>query len=123
MTNLKIKQICIMFIHMLLGWALCGTVIGIGRSITSMEKTLIIHAIAVPIIIGVISFIYFRFFNYTRPFITALLFMVFAMFMDATIIAPFVEKSFVMFQSMLGTWIPFLLFFLSTFTTGLIVNK
>jgi hypothetical protein len=123
MNDSGIKKTGIILIHMLTGWALCGATIGIGRSITSMDNTLIIHAIAVPVIFSTISLIYFKFFHYTRPFITALMFMLFAVFMDAVVIAPFVEKSFVMFQSILGTWIPFLLIFISTLLTGMAVNK
>jgi hypothetical protein len=119
----RIKQAGIMFIHMFTGWALCGAAIGIGRTFTSMENTLIIHAIAVPILFSAISFIYFRFFHYTRPFVTALIFMLFAMFMDAVVIAPFVEKNYAMFQSILGTWIPFFLIFISSFMTGKIVSR
>ncbi len=122
MSRFAIKQAVIIFIHMFVGWALCGATIGIGRTITSMDNTLIIHAIAAPCIFAAISFIYFRFFNYTRPVITALIFMLFAIFMDATIIAPFVEKSYAMFQSLQGTWIPFFLIFISTFLTGRIVT-
>jgi hypothetical protein len=118
-----LTKVLVLFIHMLAGWGLCGAIIGIGRTFTSMDNTLIIHAIAVPILFCLISGIYFRFFHYTQPFMTALMFMGFAMVMDAAIIAPFVEKSFVMFQSVLGTWIPFLLIFTSTFLTGKVISK
>jgi hypothetical protein len=115
----KIKQSVILIILALIGWALCGAIIGIGRSITSMENILIIHAIAVPILFAILSFIYFRKFKHASPFKTAAFFMLFVIFMDAFIIAPFVEKSFDMFTSILGTWTPFLLIFASTYFVGL----
>jgi hypothetical protein len=40
------------------------------------------------------------------------------MVMDAGIVAPVFEKSYVMFKSVLGTWIPFILIFLATYITG-----
>ena len=49
------KKIIIIIIHMLIGWGLCGSIIGIGRQVTSMQNTLIIHAIGVPIIFGMLS--------------------------------------------------------------------
>jgi hypothetical protein len=42
------------------------------------------------------------------------------MLLDAGIIAPLAEKSFVMFTSILGTWIPFGLIFLATYLVGML---
>ena len=123
MAKLNIKKPIIIFIHMFIGWALCGAIIGIGREVTSIQNTLIIHAIGVPIIFAIISLIYFKKFNYTAPLPTAIIFLSFAVFMDIFVIALFVEKSFEMFASILGTWIPFALIFLSTYLVGLYVKK
>jgi len=81
-----------------------------------------VHAVAVPLIFVVISLVYFRLFHYSSPFATALYFTALVMLLDATIIAPLAERSFVMFTSLLGTWIPFGLIFLSTFETGRLVR-
>ena len=108
---------------MFIGWALCGAIIGIGRQATSIQNTLIIHAIGVPIIFAVISLIYFKKINYTTPLQTAVIFLSFAIFMDFFVVALLIEKSFDMFASILGTWIPFALIFLSTYLVGLYVKK
>ncbi len=105
--------------HAFAGWALCGAIIGIGREITSLENTLIIHAIGAPIIFAAISLNYFKKFSYTNPLQTAVIFVSFVIFMDFFIIALMVEKSFDMFKSILGTWIPFILIMLSTYLTGI----
>ena len=118
-----LKGIAVLFIHGVIGWALCGSIIGIGRNVTTMENTLIIHAIAVPIIFGVLSWVYFRHFNYTPPLQTATFMVIFVILMDFFVIATFVEKSYAMFASVLGTWIPFALIFLSTYLVGWIVNR
>jgi hypothetical protein len=104
--------------HALVGWGLCGSLIGIGRQVTDMQTTLIVHAIGVPIIFGVISLVYFKWFNYATPLQTGALFTLFAILMDFFVIATFVEKSYEMFTSVLGTWIPFALIFLSTYLVG-----
>ncbi len=117
------KKTLIVLIHMFIGWALCGAIIGIGRNVTSMETTLVVHAIGVPIIFTLISIIYFRLFNYTKPLVTAALFLLFAVLMDVFVVALIVEKSFDMFRSPLGTWIPFGLIFLSTYFTGFFVSR
>ncbi len=118
-----LKKLGVLLAHARVGWALCGSIIGIGRSVTTLENTLIIHAIGVPIIFSLLSLSYFRFFNYTTPLQTGFIFLATAMLMDFFVIALFVEKSFAMFTSVLGTWIPFSLIFLSTYGVGQFVTR
>ena len=96
---------------------------GIGRKFTSVENTLIIHAIGAPVMFSILSIIYFKKFNYTSPIFTAIIFAGFIILMDLFVIAPLVEKSFEMFRSIIGTWIPFGLIFLSVHITGLFCGK
>ena len=117
------KKIIIVLIHAFIVWILCGATIGISRSITTMELTLIIHAIGAPIFAASISLIYYKKFNYTTPMQTAFIFLFFIIAMDAGLVAPVFEKSYEMFKSVLGTWIPFALIFLSTYVTGLILKR
>ncbi len=116
MSN-QFKSIVILA-HAFAGWALCGAIIGIGRESTSLETTLVIHAIGAPIIFAVISWNYFMKFNYTNPLQTAIIFVLLVIFMDFFVIAFMVEKSFDMFKSILGTWVPFILIVFSTYLTG-----
>ena len=120
---MNIKQYCILFTHAFIGWALCGAAIGIGRATSTMQTTLIVHAIAAPLIFCAVSYIYFRRFHYTPALKTALIFVLFVTAADAGIVAPFFERSYKMFASILGTWLPFALIFASTFITGLYVAK
>ena len=122
MNKIDIKSLIIILIHAFIGWALCGAVMGIGMQVTSMERTLIIHAIGAPIFFGIVSLIYFKKFNFTTPFQTAIIFLVFVIFMDFFIVALLIEKSLEMFKSILGVWLPFTLIFISTYLTGLIVR-
>ena len=115
-----IKETIIILLHALVGWGLCGAIIGIGRKVTSMERTLILHAIGAPIFFAFIALVYFKYFNFTTPLQTAAIFVAFVIFMDVFLVALFIEKSFAMFTSLLGTWIPFILIFLAIYITGLI---
>jgi hypothetical protein len=119
----KPYKVFTILVHAFIGWGLCGAIIGIGRKITSMENTLIIHAIAVPIIFAIISVAYFRKFNYSSPLLTASIFLGFVVLMDFFIVALIIEKSLSMFYSIIGTWIPFISIFLSTYITGLSQSK
>ena len=116
----------VIFVHAFIGWGVCGAIIFIGRSVTTMQTTLIIHAFAVPVVFALLSLSYFRFFNYTPPLWTAAIFTAIPFLLDLFVIAPFAEKSFAMFtspQSILGTWIPFALIFTTTYTVGRWVAK
>lgn len=118
MNRINIRKLIIILVHGFVGWALCGAIMGIGMGMTSLKNTLIIHAIGAPIIFAIISFIYFKKFRYTTPLQTAILFVSFVIFMDFFVVALFIEKSFEMFESIMGTWVPFVLIFFSTFLSG-----
>jgi hypothetical protein len=96
---------------------------GIGMAVTSLENALIVHALAAPIFFAGVSLVYFRKFNYTTPVQTALIFIAFVMVMDFFVVALLINRSFEMFTSLLGTWIPFALIFISTWLTGTLATK
>ena len=123
MKQLHPKQILIIVALGLLGWALCGAIMFIGMSLMSIETTLIVHAISAPVLFSLISMWYFRKFRFSSPLLTAALFILIVVFMDFFLVALVINKSLEMFQGLLGTWIPFVLIFLSTYITGLIAVK
>ena len=118
----KNKKIVIILLHAFLGWVLCAAVMGIGMGVTTQHNALVIHAFAAPVIFGALSLLYFTKFNYTSPLQTAFMFLGFVIFVDFFLVAFLVLKNFDMFKSILGTWIPFLLIFLSTYLTGIYVR-
>lgn len=120
---MTIKKLAIILFHAFIGWVLCAATIYVGRSVTSMQTTLIIHVIAAPIYFVILSWIYFTRFNYTRPLQTALIFMGFIITGDFFVFALLINRSLAMFASLLGTWIPFALIFAFTYLTGWIVTR
>ena len=117
------QKTVVILAHAFVGWMLCAATIGIGMAVTSMNNTLIIHAIAAPIFFAGVSLVYFRKFNYTTPLQTASIFIAFVIAMDFFVVAMLINRSFEMFTSLLGTWIPFALIFASTYITGLWTTK
>jgi hypothetical protein len=101
---------------------LCAATIGIGMAVTTVDNTLIVHAIAAPIFFAGISLIYFRKFHYTTPLQTAFYFLAFVVAMDVFVVAMLINRSFDMFASFLGTWLPFTLIFASTYLTGHLIS-
>ena len=63
MNKLEFKKIIIVLIHAIIVWGLCGATISIGRSVTTMGTTLIIHAIVAPIFAFIVSMFYYKKFN------------------------------------------------------------
>ena len=116
---MNVKKILILLAHAFMGWGLCGAIVGIGRNVTSMQVTLIVHAVGAPVIFVVISIIYYKWFHYTTALQTAAAFVLFLIFMDVFVVALLIEKSFEMFSSILGTWLPFVLIFAAVYITGL----
>ncbi len=112
------KKILVILAHAFVGWALCAATIGVGMAVTTMNNTLVIHAIGAPLFFAGVSLIYFRKFNYTPPLQTAVYFLAFVVAMDFFVVALLINRSFDMFASVLGTWLPFSLIFTSTFLTG-----
>lgn len=123
MGRLGLKQISIILFLGALGWALCGAIVYIGMEVTDIQTALIVHAIGAPIIFTLISLIYFSKFNYTSPLQTGVVFFFQVILMDFFISALLINRSLEMFESLIGTWIPFGLIFLSTYLTGLWVER
>lgn len=117
------KEFWIMTGFAFIGWVLCAATMGIGMTVTSIETTLIIHAIAAPCFFAVLSTIYFSRFHFLSPLKTAVYFLTFVMVVDFFVVALLINRNLEMFTSILGTWLPFTLIFLSTWITGEIVTR
>ncbi|MBU1197738.1 hypothetical protein KJ765_04480 [Candidatus Micrarchaeota archaeon] len=118
-----VKEYFVLFVHAFVLWALCGAVMAMGQAMTTMENALIAHALAAPLIAAGVSAHYFYRFAYTGALKTALFFVGFVIFMDAFVVALFIQNSFDMFYSLLGTWIPFAFIFMATLFVGMKMKK
>lgn len=122
MRQLGARQYLVIALFGLVGWALCGSIVFIGREFMPMDTTLILHAVGAPVIFGVLSWIYFTRFGYTKPLATAAVFVGIVIFMDVVLVALIIERSMEMFASLIGTWIPWALIFVSTYLIGMVVE-
>jgi hypothetical protein len=105
-------------IHAFFVWLACGLTIALGRGPLGTETTLIIHAVATPVYAASVAFVYFKYFHLTTPLSTATFFILFVVLMDALFVAPIFEKSYAMFSSPLGTWLPLVSIFAATYLVG-----
>jgi hypothetical protein len=120
---MNIMKLVTIFVHALIGWALCAATMGIGLATLPLQTALIIHAIGAPIFFTLVSLIYFKKFNYTTPLETALMFVGLVITLDIFVVALLMNRSLEMFASLLGTWVPFALIFTSTYITGLSLGR
>ncbi len=117
------KTAAIIFAHAVVGWALCGATMGFGLAFTSLSTALAVHLVAASVFFIGIAWVYFRWFGFTSPLRTATVFTAIIIFLDILVVALLIERSFAMFGSVLGTWLPFLLIFLATYLTGRVMGK
>lgn len=118
-----LKKGLIIITHGFIGWLLSSTILFVAMEITTIYLSLIIHFIAAPFIFLGISKHYFKRYNYTSPFVTALILVSMVMVLDFFIVALVIQKSLVMFESVMGTWLPFLFIFLTVWLTGLDMTR
>ena len=123
MSGLSLRKMLVIVLFAFIGWAACGATMGVGMALSSIDTTLVIHAIGAPIYFIILSLIYFKKFNYTKPIATAALFISFVIIVDFFLIALVINKSLDMFRSFLGIWLPFILIFISTWMTGKLVTR
>ena len=123
MVKSNITKSLVIFLHGFIIWSLCGAVMGVGMSTTTLNNALIIHAIAAPIIALGISAVYFKKFNYTTALQTAIIFVAIAIVLDIFIVSILINKSFEMFESFLGTWLVFILIFVASYLTGKYIKR
>jgi len=104
--------------HALLGWALCGVTIAVGRAVTTLPRALAYHALAAPFLFAAVAFSYGFWFGFIRALPTAAFFAGFVLAMDLLFVAPFIEHSFAMAQSAVGFWIPVGSIFVASWIAG-----
>ncbi len=111
-------KLLIVLIYAFIGWTICGAIMFIGTAVTTEFIALLIHAVATPVVFAVVSSFYFKKYDLTTPLETAALFVAFVVLLDFVLVALLINKSLAMFGNVLGTWIPFVLIFISTYYTG-----
>jgi hypothetical protein len=118
MVKLSFYKVVVIVAHALAVWMLCGALMFTGMSLLPLDYALVIHAIGAPIIAGLVAWVYFKQFHYTTPLVTACLFVGIVILMDFFVVALVIERSFAMFASLIGTWLPFVLIFMTTYLAG-----
>jgi hypothetical protein len=101
-------------------WGACGAVMAIGRRIWTLDTTLYIHLLAAPMIAFALSAVHKLLAAGFSSLLRAMVMTGFVIILDAVVVAPVFERSYAMFGSLIGTWIPFAAIFLASLAAGML---
>lgn len=106
----------------LLLWGACGSVMAIGRRIWSLDTTLRVHLAAAPVIAFFVSATHKLLFMEFGSLLRAAVLTGLVVVLDVVVVAPIFERSYAMFASLMGTWLPFAAIFLASLAAGMLVS-
>jgi hypothetical protein len=106
MSSTQWQGFAVLLVYAVLGWAYCGLLIAISRRFIPLDQVLLLHAVAAPLGFALLAFDYSRRFAFTGPLTTAATFATVVFLLDLLIVALVFERSFAMFASLIGMWIP-----------------
>ena len=102
-------------------WGACGGVIYVGRRLWSNDTTLRVHMIAAPIIAFLCAAVHAAIAPGFDPLTRAMAMTLIIIALDAFVVAPLFERSYAMFQSVIGTWVPFVAIFVAACVAGVLL--
>jgi hypothetical protein len=95
-------------------WGACGGVIAIGRRLWSLQTTLYVHLVAAPSFAYLLSALHKLLFPGFDALARAGMMTAIVVALDVLIVSPLFERSFAMFRSLIGTWLPLAAIFLAS---------
>lgn len=104
--------------HGAAGWLGCALATGALSRLATPGLAIALHALALPLIFFAVARHYFRLRGARDPAVAALSFVAIVALLDAVVVAGLLLRSFAMFASVTGTWLPLLLVFATTWAVG-----
>lgn len=120
---MEYKEGMILFIHAIVIYFVCFAVMGASIATFDIDTALVVHAVAAPFVSATFAYIYFKKFNYSSPFMTALAIVITVILLDFFLTATIILQDYAMFYSLIGTWIPFALIFIGALVVGIYVER
>ncbi len=100
------------------GWIACGLTFVLARAMFGVNAAVVIHLLAAPVIGATVTLLLWNHPRHPGVAGTAATLAGTAALLDAIVVAPFLERSFAMFASLAGTWIPLALIFAASAATA-----
>jgi hypothetical protein len=102
-------------------WGACGSLMAIGPRIWSLDTTLRVHLAAAPVIAFLVSAIHKLVAPEFNSVLRAVVLTALVIILDVALVAPIFQRSYAMFRSFVGNWIPFAAIFLASLAAGILV--
>ncbi len=99
-------------------WGGCGAVMAVGRRFWSLDTALRVHLVAAPLFAFLLSALHEWLAPEFSALLRATLMTGFVVILDALVVATVFERSYAMFRSVIGTWLPFAAIFAASFAAG-----
>lgn len=116
------RSVSRLIVHGVAGWAACALTMVALLALGHLGFALVSHAVAAPLFFVAVSRHYFAQPGAREPRPTAFTFVAITALLDLVVVAAAIQHSLVMFRSIAGTWLPLLLIFVATWTTGEIMS-
>lgn len=117
-ANVGRPSLTALLAHAVLGWTACALIMALLMTTLTTGVAQALHALAAPVLFGFVAAHYFKRSNTFSPLLTATVFVTTVALLDLGIVAAVVLRSFEMFGSFMGVWLPLLLIFAVTLTVG-----
>jgi hypothetical protein len=101
----------------------CGLVFALARAAFGVDAAVVIHLLAAPVIGAVVTRLLWAHPRHPGVLATAATLAGTAALLDAIVVAPFLERSFAMFASPAGTWVPLALILAASAATAALLSR
>ena len=101
-------------------WAACGGVMAVGRRIWTIDIALRVHLAIAPVLAFLVSAVHKMLAPEFDSVLRAIVITGLVIVLDAIVVAPLFERSYAMFRSVIGTWLPFAAIFLASWAAGML---
>ncbi len=105
------------------GWIACGLTFVLARAAFGVDAAVVIHLLAAPAIGATVTLLLWSHPRHPGVVGTAATLAGTAALLDAIVVAPFLERSFAMFASLAGTWVPLALIFAASAATAALLAR
>jgi len=104
-------------------WAACGLAFAAARAAFGTDAAVALHLLAAPAIGAAATLLLWNHPRHPGVLGTAATLALGAAWLDAVVVAPFLERGFGMFRSPAGTWIPLALLLAASAATGVLLSR
>jgi amino-acid N-acetyltransferase len=118
----RARPLLVLLLHALALWALSALALAVAVRVLSLERALVVHAIAAPILTALVMAFYFGAFGGIPPIPAALLVAAVVALADLAA-SPWLRRATTPFQVALETWTPWTLVFAQALASGIVARR